>query len=173
MFVYHPDMFKDNDPYVDFINHLYDVGFEEIDSGSFRTAFVRGNVVIKVPMSDEGLIDNMVEARGWKTYKHKATRNRIRLAPCRLLPNGALMMVKVEPTSEGPEWIKVVDGEQVGLYKGRVVAYDYALDLVERFRWEREWKTQSELFHSDEWEQRRPHIRRFKQRHRKELLQAG
>lgn len=173
MFVYDPTLFKDSDPYVDFIDHLIECGFEEIDSGSFRTAFVRGNIVIKVPQSDEGLIDNMVEARGWKTYRHRATRNRIRLAPCRLLPNGCLMMVKVEPCSEGPAWIKCVDGEQVGTYKGRVVAYDYALDLVERFKWEEEWKVQSELFQSDEWETRRPHIRRFKQRYRKELQQVG
>jgi hypothetical protein len=163
--------FKDSDdPYVDFINHLYDVGFEEIDSGSYRTAFMRGNVVIKVPLSEEGLIDNWVEAKGWKTYRHRATRNRIRLAPCRLLPNGCLMMVKVDVSwcDSFPPWTELVEGGQVGTYKGRVVAYDYALDLVERFRWEKEWKVQSEFFHSEEWEQRRPHIRRFKQKYMKE-----
>lgn len=177
MFIYDPNLFENSDPYDDFINYLLDIGFEEIDSGSFRMALGRGKVVIKVPTSDEGLIDNMVEARGWKVYKSRATRHHhIRLAPCRLLTNGCLMMMKVDSVDHSktlPLWVSRVEGEQVGLYKGRVVAYDYALDLVERFGWEKEWRTCSQLFHSDEWESRRPHIHRFKQRSRKELDQTG
>ncbi len=170
-------MMYDDDDFVEFINHLTACGFVEIDSGCFRVAFMRGKVVVKVPLSEDGLIDNMVEARGWRTYKSKRTRNHLHLAPCRLLPNGCLMMVKVDADVDFdrlPAWADRVDGQQVGYYKGRLVAFDYALDLTERFKWEKEWETKSDLFHSEQWEKLRPHIHRHLQRLRqKEERLAG
>ena len=59
------------------------------------------------------------------------------------------MMVAVDPQVESsPEWAGRVDCEQVGTYKGQVVAYDYACDIVERREWETAWygEIQSEWY---------------------------
>src|SRR5574337_559098 len=122
-----------------FIKHLLKSGFKEIGSGSFRRAFTRGNIVIKVPLNEDGIIDNVVESKAWKTWRNgPATVHKFYLAPCRLLPNHALMMVKVDEECVDlekwyrslPDWINKIDNLQVGFYKERFVAYDYALGIL-------------------------------------------
>lgn len=150
--------------FYNFIDHLLENGFEKIGHGSFRDAYARGNVVIKVPSCEDGLIDNMVEARGWRTYKKRRTQMGLFVAPCRLLPNGCLMMMRVQIIEDDdpilPGWADLVDNRQVGLYKRRCVAYDFALDLIERHEWEKEWNVRSDFFYSNEWKKRdRPSLK--------------
>jgi hypothetical protein len=114
-----------------FQEYLESVGFQCLDSGDSRIAYQRGNVVIKVPRNTSGIVDNDVESCVWHLYKNSPTPEGFYLAPCRLLKNGALMMVAVdtEDKSDPPAWAENIDGCQVGLYKQRHVAYDYALDV--------------------------------------------
>jgi hypothetical protein len=152
-----------SESYESFVEDLKKAGFKYLSEGSFRTAYQRGEVVIKVPVTSDGILDNMVEAKAWKTYGKQPTSMGVHLAPCRLLPNGCLMMVFVRKWNllNKPGWAHLVDGQQVGTYKGRAVAYDYALDLTERFMWEKEWKKFSTFFNSEEWAKRRPHIQSY------------
>lgn len=141
--------------YVEFINHITKAGFEQIDSGSFRNVFARKNIVIKVPMNSDGEIDNRVEAAVWKKYKNNPTDRGIYLAPCRLLPNGCLMMGKckfdyteaeiTERWSHG-HWSSKVEGNQIGKYRNRMVAYDYALNVSERLTLEEAWGVHGYVF---------------------------
>lgn len=101
------------------------------------------------------------EWQAWKKYRERATSFGIFLAPCRLLSNGCLMMMTVDTDSreeeELPNWATKIDCSQVGIYKERLVAYDYALELVERAAWEKEWKTTSRFFHAN----RLPYLRKL------------
>jgi hypothetical protein len=147
--------------YRDFINRLEEKGFEYLSHGSFRRVWERGNIVVKVPDNHDGLIDNRVEAHAWRIYRNRPSKMGIVVAPCRLLPNGCLMMVKVEDgfgSVPVPDWSDMIDHDQVGVYKGRAVAYDAALDLHERLEWEKEWGVESIFFHS-EYLDRCPHLR--------------
>lgn len=137
--------------YESFISHLEKSGFTLIEPGSFRQTYVRGRVVIKVPLNTDGANDNIFEAKAWRKYRNAQTNLGLFLAPCRLLSNGALMMVKVdtelsEDDYENHNWVKDIDGAQAGYYKNKIVAYDYALNLKERAGWEKELQTQSEYF---------------------------
>jgi len=126
----------------DFIDYLESVGFESLNSGSFRVAYIRGKVVIKVPYNTDGMIDNKVEAKAYRHYRNNPTSRQLYLAPCRMLANGCLMMVVVDTSIDvdsSPAWTHRVDRTQVGMYKSRYVAYDYACDIVERSHWERQW----------------------------------
>lgn len=142
------------DRYDDFRQHLIKAGFVKLDAGSFRVSYKRGKIVVKVPRNGDGVLDNRIEARAWRKYKSKPSKRGIQYAPCRLLPNGCLMMVAVETyvdttSREAPEypvWGMRVEGEQVGLYRGKWIAYDYAWDVTERFKWEEEWKVKSGHF---------------------------
>lgn len=132
--------------YMNFRNELKNKGFCFLGRGSFRSVFDRKNVVIKVPNNLDGLLDNIMEARAYRQYKNRPTRTVIQLAACRLLPNGCLMMVLVDrgfrdsgiDIKSHREWIEQIDSEQVGVRAGRLVAYDYAIDLFERIEWEKE-----------------------------------
>lgn len=118
--------------YYDFAQQLLTRGFEYLDSGAFRHTFMRGGVVIKVPRNDHGITDNQVEADAYRKWKHSPTDRGIYLAPCRLMPNGCLMMVTVDldyKWKDAPEWIHYIEGGQAGRYKGGYVAYDYAYDV--------------------------------------------
>src|SRR5271170_2003139 len=84
-----------DDQYVDFTAQIISLGFEHVGGGGFRETYLRGRVVIKVPSTTDGIIDNRVEAAAWRHYRAKPTSREIRLAPCRLLPNLCLMMVAV------------------------------------------------------------------------------
>jgi hypothetical protein len=56
-----------------------------------------------------------------------------------------------------PDWVKMVDADQVGMYKGRVVAYDFALDLEERYKWEQESLLKSDYFQTS-WKNVKPFL---------------
>lgn len=150
-----------------FIADLQNAGFQYLGTGSFRTVYARGNVVIKIPIVNDGFIDNLIEHTAYHHYFSRPTRQRIRLAPCRLLRNGCLMMRKVVweehhyHNTRMPKWVDLIDGSQVGPYKGKIVAYDYALDLIERFKWEKELGIKSKWFHSSEWRHRNAHINSY------------
>lgn len=143
------------------------MGFHKCGAGSFRRVFKRGNVVIKIPKSNSGLIDNLFEAYAWKTLRNKPSEIGVVCAPCRILSNGCLMMVVVEDydiTDDNgaykvprPAWVEELDQEQAGLYKGQWVAYDYALDLVERHEWEDAYEAH-ESFFKEEWAPERKHV---------------
>ncbi len=156
--------------YYNFIQYLQSKGFSYVSSGSFRQVYQCGDKVIKVPRYHDGLIDNMVEARAYKKYHSTPTPEGLVLAPCRLLKNGCLMMVFVQRWDlfERPDWSDKIDGGQVGLYKGKYVAFDYALEMVERFQWEKEWGMHSTFFNSRDWEDQskskevREHLRRLR-----------
>jgi hypothetical protein len=130
------------DAYESFRKSLENRGFVYIGSGDFRRVYRRGKMVVKIPSSRHGAIDNYMEARAWHKYRNTPTPIGASLAPCRLLPNWCLMMASVQTCSREESsrlgWSRDIDKAQVGLYKGRVVAYDYALNLTERLSWERE-----------------------------------
>jgi len=139
------------DKYMSFRIYIIDRGFKYIDSGSFRATYIRNGVVIKVPRNFDGEVDNMVEAAAWHKYKNNPTSQGIYLAPCRLLSNGCLMMMTVDLSQDYEfsiytKWIDDVEGYQVGIYRSRLVAYDYALDIPERIKWEEEWGVSSETY---------------------------
>lgn len=137
--------------YESFKKHLESRGFTKVDNGSFRVVYRRNRVVIKVPRNGDGEIDNLVEARGWQKYKSEPTDDGIPLAPCRLLPNGCLMMVEVKMVivdESKHKWVNKIEGWQVGEYRGRMVAYDYALSLNERSDWEEEWGVCSDYYNN-------------------------
>ena len=137
------------DTYTKFKEDLLNKGFIKIGRGSFRTGYARKNIIIKVPHNVDGVIDNMVEACAWHKYKSQPTNRGLYLAPCRLLPNAALSMVKLDvTTSRGwPAWTKnILDGKQCGWKKNKLYVYDYAIEIVERYEWEKQWNVQSYFF---------------------------
>lgn len=110
---------------------LLNQGFEKIGQGSFRVTYARGKVVIKIPYNQAGFEDNLTEAYNWRKYKSTPNTRGFVFAPCRLLPDGSLMMVKVEGIRDWntiPFWAYKIDGTQCGYHKGKLVAYDYACD---------------------------------------------
>jgi hypothetical protein len=140
------------DKYSEFRHYLVRHGFTKIGSGSFRSVYTRKKVVVKVPRNGDGEIDNRVEDRAWHKYKSQETSQGIFLAPCRLLPNGCLMMVRVDVSYEGkiaPAWSAWIDGEQVGIRKDKWLSFDYALDIRERRQWEQEWGEISEYYNGE------------------------
>jgi len=115
---------------------LKNLGFHYLGEGGFRVAYGLKNYVIKVPYNEEGFEDNLTEAYTWRRYKNKPHHQGYMFAPCRLLPDATLLMVKVNPVRNRnnlPSWTKYIDCEQVGEYKGRIVAYDYACDTGHRY----------------------------------------
>jgi hypothetical protein len=110
--------------YKKFLTYLDQVGFEYVGHGTTRFAFKRGNYFIKVPFTHRGDYSNYIEAKCWHRDRW---REEIKVAPCRQLSNGALLMVKVEMVDNiyfKCSWADSVDCGQVGLYKGNFVAYD-------------------------------------------------
>lgn len=153
---------KCEDKYAEFVAHLEKCGFEYLGSGGFRRTYRRKGVVIKVPHVHDGIMDNRVEAAAWRKYKSKPTDLGVYLAPCRLLPNGCLMMVALNMwdwAKEKPEWARKIDSSQIGMRNGKALAYDYGLDVSERAYWEDEWNEYSTFF-QDDWLERKPHLRK-------------
>jgi len=74
------------DKYRPFINHIGKLGFAWLDDGTFRKAYVRDKVLIKVPKNTDGEIDNRVEAAAWRKYKNKAVRGHGGPAPSPVSP---------------------------------------------------------------------------------------
>lgn len=150
--------------YYDFVASLKDRGWCFLGEGSFRLVYVKDNWVIKVPRDEDGALDNLMEAKAWRKYKSKRTSLGLYLAPCRLLLNGCLLMVAVEtehnkklPWKPTKNDYPILDKDQAGVYKNRVVAYDFALDLKERFKWEQQLGVENSFFQT-EWTDRRPHL---------------
>lgn len=144
-----------------FIDSLELRGWQWIGRGSFRKVYAKDSWVIKVPLGMDGRMDNLVEARAWKKYRSNPTSLGFKVAPCRLLSNDCLLMVKMESinrdTYVSPRINNraTVDNDQVGMYKGQLVAYDYALDIPERISWEQELGLRSTFFQMD-WVTFRP-----------------
>ena len=148
--------------YIDFTKSILDAGLERKGRGSFRRAFKRKNSIIKVPLNADGVVDNLMEAKAYRFYKNNPTSLGIQLAPCRLLPNYSLLMpyaahLNFDEYNTMPEWVEMVEGDQVGMYRGRVVAYDYALDLQERYAWEKESLIKSDYF-QNHWKNAKPFL---------------
>jgi len=110
---------------------LISKGFIRLDCGAYRMVYQRKGIVIKVPINEDGIFDNMIEDAAWHIHKSKPTRDGYYLAPCRILRNKCLMMVTVDVESNGelPDWASDIDGCQVGIYKNEFVAYDYAINV--------------------------------------------
>lgn len=114
-------------------DELLESDFRYIGNGCNRTVYIRKNVVIKIPLHSYGLCDNIKEAYCYKKYRNNPGPNGEVYAPCRLLPNGCLMMVYVKYIPYGddlPDWTRWIDCGQCGSYKGRIVAYDSATDVT-------------------------------------------
>jgi hypothetical protein len=129
---------------VKFRLYLESIGFSFIGNGSFRDCWSRGDLVIKVPKNHDGALDNIVES---EVYKKFHSINGVKLAPCRLLNNGALVMLKVDTSVRYDEGR--FDGNQVGIRKGQFYVYDYALDCPEfRIKLEKELGIYSVYFYT-------------------------
>lgn len=144
----------------EFAEYLQKRGFHYVDRGAFRHVWMRGKIVIKIPRVGDGINDNIIEARAWRKYRSNMTNLGIYLAPCRLLPNGCLMMPKMtfDYLDKVPAWANKIDGGQVAKYCGmngketpRFVAYDFALSVAERAQWEDEMGVCSEFYGSSSW----------------------
>lgn len=124
-------------------DYLAKNGFERIGYGATRVSFKRKNIVIKVPKSKCGFMDNEIEALAYKRYRNNESPDGMFLAPCRLIPNGCLMMKLVDDSNPLlraalnsyasmkellPKWVFGKDGYQIGMYKDRLVQYDYGHD---------------------------------------------
>ena len=100
--------------------------------GRHRAVFRRGNIVVKVPLSEYGVADNEREARYYRMeqeyYNIKYCKEN-HLARCFMFNQICLVMEYVKPAPElwGIEsWTSAVDCGQIGHNKiGKLVAYDY------------------------------------------------
>lgn len=128
----------DKPEHLEFAKHLIEQGYKYLGSGTYRNTFIneKGNFLIKIPKNHEGTEDNKREARAYKNSWNKpyltGYQSGMKLAPCRLLPNGCLLMVVVDIKvnyDDLPKWARYIDSAQVGMYKNNLVAYDYALDV--------------------------------------------
>ena len=108
---------------------------------AFPYCILGSDYVIKVPWNgwhhdnrsglDWGISDNYREHTLSLRYGDKPDENGIVYAYARILPNGWLVMERVDPTwiprEDRPAWADYVDCAQVGRNKkGLIVAYDYA-----------------------------------------------
>lgn len=142
--------------YKDFIQHLNSIGFRYVNQGTFRQVYQRGKIVIKVPRNGDGINDNRTEATAWHKYKSQPTSKGYMLAPCRMLANGCQIMVTVDRYANADllhkeEWTCKIEGSQVGMYRNKVVAYDFALNITEREEWEKKWARRSVWFYANGW----------------------
>lgn len=149
-----------------FQEYIESKGYTFLGSGSFRGTWVRPNnkSVIKIPRCYDGELDNLMESKAWHKYRNRPTSLGLMIPPCRILPNKCLMMAWVDTYNwSSPPWKRQIggkptlDGDQVGIYKGRVVAYDFGLDLTERLGWEQELGI-TDSFFQREWKDYRPHL---------------
>lgn len=120
------------------------IGFEWVGGGDFRSVYGRRGVVVKIPSDTLGLRHNIIEAYAYHKFRRSATPCGVVFAPCKLLPNGCLMMVLVRWPDYGhqkmPTWANYIDHDQVSMYNGRWVAYDASVDVGHDFEIEAsEW----------------------------------
>lgn len=103
-----------------------------INWGRHRNTYDDGKFVVKVPRNESGRHDNYREADLFKFYREQGHPDGQRLARCRVLKNGYLVMEKLETRigcdwDKLPKWANYIDCGQVGLdRKGVYKAYDYA-----------------------------------------------
>jgi hypothetical protein len=108
-----------------------------IGEGRNRQVYRRGNYVIKVPLNEEGMMDNYHE---YSCQNRRGTNpDGIRYAMCRLVKDSSILVMQYAqfpgPLSEpsgyishekGPHWMDYIDCGQVGYNRfGQIVAYDY------------------------------------------------
>ncbi len=123
---------------------------EPLGHGSCRAVFrvVGRDLVLKVQFGSYAPRANEAEATLWRVLAKEPARKRI--APCRMLKSGVLVMRLTvwDPSNPTPEWAWPVDGGQGGMYRGRWVLYDYGHEMFrpdggdepghERFR-DKDW----------------------------------
>lgn len=104
--------------------------YEVIGEGHNRIVFLKDDDwVIKCPLNEDGLNDNISEAR---RYRQFGDTDLVKYAECKMFflnDINCLEMERVYPISksERPDWADYVDGGQVGKNKdGKILAYDYA-----------------------------------------------
>jgi hypothetical protein len=122
----------DTEFFLAYEDQLLRQGFDRIGYGSFRRGYSRRHTVIKVPYNVQGFNDNISEAYCYKQHRDNPNDKGWVFAPCRLMPNGCLMMpfMKRVDYIDLPPWGHVIDGCQLGHYKGRMVVYDSAYNLT-------------------------------------------
>jgi len=118
-----------------------DNSWELYGDGRHRRVFLSksGRCIIKFPMNSDGLKANQSEADNFKLYRGEADENGVVYAPCRLMKDSVLLMVKMKykfgfehglvlAQSMGidiPDWAHKIDCHQVGMMpSGKMVAYD-------------------------------------------------
>lgn len=105
-----------------------------IGYGRHRATYDNGKTVIKIPRHYNGAADNEYEARLFKQYGTTEDGRGVKLARCKLLKDGCLVMEKLEQdyykirhNPSYPNWSAYIDCGQVGVdKKGVFKAYDYA-----------------------------------------------
>lgn len=111
-------------------NYLKSNNWKYISEGRHRKVYKRGGVVLKIPANLSGFEANIREREIYLSRRNEGI-----FAPCRLLPNGCLMMVALNNTrgccdydKNDPSWAQeLMDGPQIGFDRnGKLVAYDYA-----------------------------------------------
>jgi hypothetical protein len=116
-----------------FIKSLEKMGYTR-KLGRNRVAMISpdNRTVIKIPISDRGMIDNSREAKAFKMYQNG--NGLVPMAACRIfyankeigVPMLMMRFVKEIPRlTNAPYWVNFVDGQQVGYdHKNNLVAYD-------------------------------------------------
>ena|ERR1700722_15537932 len=105
--------------------------FEYIGSGRSRAVWRHGNYVVKIPLNEAGIHDNLYE-RSVFQRRHQKGYDWGHFARCRLLGT-ILIMQYVEYTFNYADikpgvhdWTYRIDGLQIGHNRfGQLVAYDY------------------------------------------------
>lgn len=112
--------------------------WEFIGQSRHRAVWRHGNYVIKVPVCEEGVHDNLHEAHVWQIRDHKRY-SWAKYARCRLI--GVILVMEYArypgplseesghiPFKKCPEWAYFIDCQQVGYNRrGEIVAYDYGI----------------------------------------------
>lgn len=121
--------------------------FKYIGEGRHRSVYRHGNYVVKIPLCDEGIHDNLWEAQKFRKEKeyaaiHDTIKIEIQYARCRLIPKSCILVMQFACevvnglTDENgwvyppfrPDWTGYIDCHQVGFNRfGQLVAYDYGI----------------------------------------------
>lgn len=118
--------------YFKLLSYFTDRYGPKIGAGRHRVGFARGNVVVKVPKNDQGMIDNIREynmyQRSLKDPKgyHPMARNKLLYVDD--VPILYIEKLDVSDRLENyPPWAEEIDSLQVGRdKKGKWKAFDYA-----------------------------------------------
>ena len=163
--------------YNPFVKKLISKGYSFLGSGSFREVYRKHNVIVKVPRCVDGVIDNIIEAKAYSVYRNKPTSLGLILAPAKLIINYCLMMPYLETNPDAsnewlnslPGWVANIDNFQVGIRNNKLMAYDYALNMKERYQWEEELGIKSKFFNK-EWRVCHPYFFPLKEKLQQEMF---